>query len=74
LILGQADDKVGIETVGVLEIMSVFVESITVIAIQSVLCGEPHEAPAILEGVARGDLGETVSNEETFESDILLQG
>ena len=51
-IRGQAEDKVAAQSVRIIEIVSVFMKAIAIIAIQSILGCEPDKALSILQDVA----------------------
>ena len=73
-ILVQRSDDVVAQTVGVVRVMLVYLEVVTVILVQSVLRANPQEAPAILQNGVDGILGESLFNADALDLEIIILG
>ena len=64
-------DQVVAEGVRVFRVVSVYGEAVTIIAVQTILGAEPHEAVAILEDASDRAVREALLDGETSETDSV---
>jgi hypothetical protein len=70
LVLHQILKEVGVQAARVVRVVLVYDEGVSVVAIETVSSGEPHEAPAILKNVDHIALRQAVVRGEMCESEI----
>jgi len=63
-------DPIAAQAVGVISIVPVDLELISIVPIQPILRAEPHEAPVVLFDATDRALGQTIFQPETPELDL----
>ena len=59
------------QAIGVRWIVLVHYKLVAIVAVQAVLCAEPHEPPAVLEDAQHDALREPLFERDTLELDVL---
>ena len=70
IVFQEISDEIVAQAPGIVHVVLVDDEGVTVIAVEAVAGGEPHETPAILQEVDHSVLGESIGSGEMSERQI----